>query len=237
MAERSHRRVLPVALGTAVLAAGLGGGFWWWRSAQAVEVPQAACWNAFTHEDLAALSGAGHQAVVWEGSEQLGARDAQADPVCAVDWEGDDARTHWVAKIEVAHADERFLRAKTDAEASGWEPDRPAQLEFGAGAQGWLFHDGTVQLMVRCDPPAGAPPASSATAPAAATAPAGKPGSAPLPYRKITITGDRGSAQTPAARVHQIRVDAALRTARELVRAQGCANDPRLAGQSPTAPF
>lgn len=225
MAERSRGRVLPVALGTAVLAAGLGGGFWWWRSTQSADVPQAACWSAFTHEDLAALSGKGHEAVVWQGKEQLGNRDTLEDPVCAVDWRGDDARTHWVAKIEVAHADERFLRAKADAEAVGWEPVRPARLEFGSGAQGWLFHDGTVQLMVRCDPPA------------APSTPAAHGGSAPLPYRKITITGDRVPAETPAVKVHQIRVDAALRTARELVHAEGCANDPQLAGQSPAAPF
>ncbi|MBD0689539.1 hypothetical protein [Streptomyces sp. CBMA123] len=227
MAERSRRRVLPVALGAAVLAAGVGGGAWWWRSAQSADVPTDACWNAFTHDDLAELSGEGHQAVVWQGTEQLDSRNALADPVCAVDWKGDDARTHWVAKIEVALADERFLRTKTDAENVGWAPVRPARLEFGSGAQGWLFHDGTVQLVVRCDSPAA--PAS----PAARE----KSGTAPPPYRKITITGDRGAAETPAARVHQIRVDAALRTARELVRAQGCANAPQLAGQSPTAPF
>ncbi|MFJ4186775.1 hypothetical protein [Kitasatospora sp. NPDC089509] len=245
MAEHPRRRVLPAALGAAVLAAGLGGGTWWWRSAHATDVPPDACWNAFSHEDLAALSGPGHQAVVWQGKDQLGSRNALADPVCAVDWQGDDARSHWVAKIEVAHADERFLKAKTDAESTGWEPIRPATLAFGSGAQGWLFHDGTVQLLVRCDSPAAAAVPATPTAPAAPATPTapGTPaahdrsGTAPPPYLKITITGDRGSADTPAVRIHQIRVDAALRTARELVGAQGCANDPRLAGQSPVAPF
>ncbi|MEV7603039.1 hypothetical protein AB0O91_37295 [Kitasatospora sp. NPDC089797] len=235
MAERPRRRALPAALGAAVLAAGLGGGTWWWRATQSVDVPRDACWNAFTHDDLAALSGKGHEAVVWQGKDRLDSRDALADPVCAVDWKGDDARTHWVAKIEVAHADERFQRAKSDAESLGWAPVRPAQLAFGADAQGWLFHDGTVQLLLHCVTPS--PTATTAAKPGAPATPAAKDAATALAYRKITITGDRGSAGTPAARVHQIRVDAALRTARELVRAQGCTNDPQLPGQPPTAPF
>ncbi|MGW7586572.1 hypothetical protein ACWGKU_39365 [Kitasatospora sp. NPDC054768] len=40
-----------------------------------------------------------------------------------------------------------------------------------------------------------------------------------------------------ANKVHRIRIAAAPRVARELVGAQGCRNDPRLAAQAPAAPF
>ncbi|MFG2911384.1 hypothetical protein ACGF0D_00595 [Kitasatospora sp. NPDC048298] len=58
-----------------------------------------------------------------------------------------------------------------------------------------------------------------------------------LPFRMIGLSGDWASVDTPAVRVHQIRVDAALRTAREFVRAQGCTNAPQLVAQAPAAPF
>ncbi|MFF2745535.1 hypothetical protein ACFVVA_08330 [Kitasatospora sp. NPDC058048] len=57
------------------------------------------------------------------------------------------------------------------------------------------------------------------------------------PYRLVTITGDRWSSDTPVTEVHRIRIAAALRTARELVRAQRCTNDPQLAAREPAAPF
>ncbi|MFI9319238.1 hypothetical protein ACIGXI_05490 [Kitasatospora aureofaciens] len=57
------------------------------------------------------------------------------------------------------------------------------------------------------------------------------------PYREITITGDRAASGTSVTKVHQIRIDAALRTAKELVRAQGCTNKPQLAERPPAAPF
>ncbi|MEU3565849.1 hypothetical protein [Kitasatospora sp. NPDC006786] len=220
MAERPRRRrVLPIALGAAVLVAGVGGGLWYVKPWQGVDVPQSACWNAFTHDDLAALVGKGHKAVAWQDRNALTDREYSHDAACDVTWEDDNPLNHAVAKISTENRDEKFRQAKTKAESTGWEPIRPAPLDFGPGAQGWLFHEGTVQLLVRCD----------------YLDTDGQPSG--RPYRLVTITGDRWSSDTPVTEVHRIRIAAALRTARELVRAQGCTNDPQLAARAPAAPF
>ncbi|MGW2866733.1 hypothetical protein [Kitasatospora sp. NPDC001225] len=220
MAERPRRRgVLPIALGAAVLVAGVGGGLWYVKPWQGVDVPQSACWNAFTHDDLATLSGKGHKTLAWQDEKALTDREYPHDPACNVRWKGDSSLSHAVANIATRIRDEKFQRAKTKAEATGWEPNLPVSLDFGPGAQGWLFHEGTVQLLLRCD----------------YLEQNGQPSS--WPYREITITGDRWSSDTPVTEVHRIRIAAALRTAKAIVRAQGCTNAPQLAEQPPTAPF
>ncbi|MFE4519212.1 hypothetical protein ACFRMQ_34100 [Kitasatospora sp. NPDC056783] len=177
-------------------------------------MPQSACWNAFTHEDLATLAGKGHKAVAWQDPTPLSDRDGFANPSCGADWHDTT-----IAAVVIEARDEKFRQTKTTAESTGWEPARPAPLDFGPGAQGWLFHEGTVQLLVRCDvlDKDGRPPV--------------------FPYRMVNVTGDLGAADAPAAKVHQIRVDAALSVAKELVRAQGCTNAPQLAARPPAAPF
>ncbi|MFJ7909188.1 hypothetical protein [Kitasatospora sp. NPDC096204] len=216
MAERPRRRrALPIAVGAAVLVAGVGGGLWYARPWQGVDLPQSACWNAFTHEDLAALAGKGGKVGARQGKTPLSEQDTLAgNPSCEVGRHGTT-----IAAIGVEARDEKFQRVKTEAESTGWEPIRPAPLDFGPGAQGWLFRHGTVQLLLRCDHPEKD----------------GRP--AVFPFRMIEVSGDRASAGTPVAKIHQIRIDAALRTARELVRAQGCTNAPQLAAQAPAAPF
>ncbi|MBV2153144.1 hypothetical protein [Kitasatospora sp. SUK 42] len=220
MAERPRRRILLIALGTAVLVAGVGGGFWYWKPPQAADVPQSACWNTFTHDDLAALTGKGYRAIAWQGKGSFADRNLLGEaPACEITRKQGDSKAGSLASIETSRRDEQFQRAKTVAEAGGWEPARPAHLDFGPSAQGWLFHEGTVQVLVRCD---FVQDDGSRTN---------------FPYRLITVTGDSWSPDTPATKVHQIRIDAALRAAKELVRAQGCTNAPQLAEQAPAAAF
>ncbi|MFE7531457.1 hypothetical protein ACFU7Y_37985 [Kitasatospora sp. NPDC057542] len=219
MAERPRRRrVLPIAIGAAVVVA--GGGLWYWnRSAPPADVPQSACWNAFTHDDLAALTGRGNGASVRQTKVSFGDLDIRSlAPSCTVTRKR-GGTSEVLADISTSRRDEKFRQAKTKAEAAGWQPVVPASLDFGPAAQGWLFHEGTVQLLLHCE----------------YVEADGRPTS--FPYRLITITGSRGSTDTPATEVHRIRMDAALRTAKEAVRAQGCTNAPQLAAQAPAAPF
>ncbi|MEV7187467.1 hypothetical protein [Kitasatospora sp. NPDC093102] len=214
-----RRRVLPIAIGAAVLVAGAGGGLWYLKPWQSAEVPQGACWNAFTHDDLAALTGPDGKTAAFQGKETFADIDVRAgDPACTV------TRKHGgtsevLADISTSRRDEKFRQAKTKAEAAGWQPVVPASLDFGPGAQGWLFHEGTVQLLLHCE----------------YVEADGRPTS--FPYRLVTITGSRGSTDIPVTEVHRIRIDAALRVAKESVRAQGCTNAPQLAAQAPAAPF
>ncbi|MFE4977752.1 hypothetical protein ACFRAR_37320 [Kitasatospora sp. NPDC056651] len=218
MAERPrHRRALPIAIGAAVLAAGTGGGLWYVKPWQSAEVPQSACWNAFTHEDLAALTGPDGRTAALQGKGTFTDTDVRADILDCTVTRRRGGTSEVLAKISTGRRDERYRQAKAQAEAAGWQPVVPASLDFGPGAQGWLFHEGTVQLLLHCE----------------YAEQDGRPGN--FPYRLVTITGDQGASDAPAARVRQIRIDAALRVAKEA--AQGCTNAPQLAARPPAAPF
>ncbi|MFJ9949594.1 hypothetical protein [Kitasatospora sp. NPDC091207] len=216
MAERAARRprprVLPLAVAAAVLAAGAGGGLWLWQPWHTVEVPASGCWSVLGQHEIRTLVGEDGKAA----DTTVGTlANTRSNTGCGISWlSGGKRRT--ALQVDVQERDEKFREAKTRTEAGGSPQTRPVPLDFGAGAQGWLFHDGTTQLLFRCEDPAD--PTSG------------------FVYRDLIVSGDATIAGAPRADVYRVRIGVALRTAREIVRQQSCANAPQLAAQTPPVP-
>ncbi|MFC5661394.1 hypothetical protein ACFP3U_00200 [Kitasatospora misakiensis] len=195
-----------------VMTAAVGGGLWAWKPWQSVEVPTSACWGLLTGDQIRPLVGADGRAQEHTPRGDLSGRSEQVS--CGVTWSptGDDFAVRIQVRQLMESSAQSQTRSMTAAVAAG---DGTKVLDLGTGTSAWLHLGSRPVVLFRCDSDRQAHPEDV--------------------YREVAVSGDIWLSGRPARDVAQDYTELALRTAKEVVRQEGCP-DVRLAEQAPAVP-
>ncbi|MFE2107845.1 hypothetical protein ACFXAF_18555 [Kitasatospora sp. NPDC059463] len=207
--RRNSGRLAVAALVTVLVL--VGGGLWWWqRPSGSADVPASACWGLVTAGDLRTLMDntgkASEEAPITP--TDLSGLAAKAD--CKVSREPRESPP--LVQIMVDQLDEASYRAALDHETERAGAGKNAVLDFGVGVDGWRQETFSLYLLLRCDN--------------------GRPARPGTIYREIYLWGTNFSVDPASLERTQLYVDIAHRTAREIVRQEGCP-DVRIGERAP----
>ncbi|RKT19556.1 hypothetical protein BX285_4023 [Streptomyces sp. 1114.5] len=210
---RRPSRVRPWHAAVAlVVAAAVGGGLYVWKPWQSVDVPASACWGLLTGDQIRPLVGADGQAhEISSGGDLSGGSQTVR---CGVAWR--PASGEFAVEIEVTQVLESTyqseVRSMTSAVAAN---NGTTTLDLGTGTSGWIYRGAAPRVLFRCDSHRQSP--------------------ADNVYREIVVSGATTLSGRPTREVVQDYADLALRTAREVVRQEGCP-DVHLVERAPVVP-
>ncbi|MFF2348771.1 hypothetical protein ACFVVL_03200 [Kitasatospora sp. NPDC058115] len=204
--RRNRGRLAVAAVFTALVL--IGGGLWVWKPWQSVELPASACWGLIERDQVRPLvgdDGKGHETEV---IGDLSGRSSHAQ--CGIAWQPG----YTAVVVNVFQTDERSYRSDLEMYDAAPDPGRSRYLpiDFGTGVKGWLQEGLQPVLTFPCD--------------------SGRQPLARNVYRKISVSGAFFLSDLSAKKRTQVFVDVAHRTAREIVRQEGCP-DVRIGERAP----
>ncbi|MFJ3792143.1 hypothetical protein [Kitasatospora sp. NPDC090091] len=208
---RSKVRPWQISTASALVLVLAVAGLWQWKPWQSVDLPASSCWGLLTRDQVRPLVGDDGKGTEWSTGGDLSARTP--DVTCAIAWQPKGGVAAVEVKVrqenESSHRSvvEELTRKSTSGEAK--------PLRFGDGTEAWLRLGFFPTVLIRCDSHHQAQPDAV--------------------YRRIEVSGDLTLSDLSDQKRAQAFVDLAHRTAKEIVRQEGC-TDVHLADQAPTVP-